>query len=330
MTNEILLIEKRKCETFLSAFQCKYRSSFRPVSTALAFIFNPKLLSKGLASVYAPFGRDRGGYYKSFSRQLKTFNQNEPRVAVSYFLFSDEIQTGQCIAIKGDEASHILNSRRIQIGEVIQIQDQKMLRYEARVEKMTHKSLTLLPFKNLKTPPESQLRIHLYQALVKEKALDAIIQKCTELGVCSICFFQSRYSQRLQPKTGLEKKRQRWLRIAVEACKQSGRVAPPNITFISDLSKFHQVSVESSIETIPSFCLESSGETVSMDSILTNDREINLIVGPEGGWGPGDLSEQNFRCVHLGPRILRSETASIAAVSILQFLYGDMKSAPRY
>lgn len=246
-----------------------------------------------------------------------------------YFLFSGVIQNGLCFVVKGDEASHILNARRIQIGEVIQIQDQNALRYEARVEQMTHKSLTLLPLNSLLTPWESPLHIHLYQALVKEKALDTIIQKCTELGVYSICFFQSRYSQRLHTKTGLEKKRQRWCRIAVEACKQSGRVTPPDIIFISDLSKFHQVSEESSIETIPTFCLESSGETFPMDSIDINGKEINLIVGPEGGWELGELPEKVFQRVHLGPRILRSETASLAAVSILQFLYGDLKNAPQ-
>ena len=244
---------------------------------------------------------------------------------MSYFLFSGVIQISCSITIKGDEANHILKSRRIQVGEVIQIQDQKSLRYEARVENITHKSLTLLPLKNLIMPPESPLRIHLYQALLKEKALDTIIQKCTELGVYSICFFQSCYSQRLLAKTNLEKKRQRWCRIAVEACKQSGRAIPPDITFIVDLSKFHQVSVESSIETIPTFYLESSGETVSLDGIVQNGNEINLFVGPEGGWAPEELSGLGFKSVHLGPRILRSETASIAAVSILQFLGGDLK-----
>ncbi|NQU63518.1 MAG: 16S rRNA (uracil(1498)-N(3))-methyltransferase [SAR324 cluster bacterium] len=254
--------------------------------------------------------------------------QNKQRAAVSYFLYSGVIQTGQDFTISGDEAGHILKSRRIQIGEAIHIQDQETLRYEVRVEKLANRSLTVFPLQKLKTPSESPLRIHLYQALVKEKALDTIIQKCTELGVCSICFFHSRYSQRIPAKAGLEKKKQRWLRIAVEACKQSGRVAPPAISFISDLSEFHQVSVESSIETIPSFCLESSGETVSINNILADKQELNLVVGPEGGWGPGDLKSQAFQSVHLGPRILRSETAAIAAIAILQSLSGDLGHAP--
>lgn len=256
------------------------------------------------------------------------FFQNHQRASVSYFLYKGVLQPGQSFTIGDDEAGHILKSRRIQIGEVIHIQDQKMLRYEVRVEKLDNRSLTVLPLKRLKTPSESQIRIHLYQALVKEKALDTIIQKCTELGVCSICFFQSRYSQRMPAKSGLERKKQRWLRIAVEACKQSGRVIPPIISLVSDLSKFHQVSVKSSIETIPSFYLESSGESVSMDSMHIEGREINLIIGPEGGWGPGDMQDPTLQGVHLGPRILRSETAAIAAVTILQFQYGDLRKAP--
>ncbi|MFH2131851.1 MAG: RsmE family RNA methyltransferase [bacterium] len=249
---------------------------------------------------------------------------------MSYFLCSNVIQIGRCFEISGEEAGHILQSRRIQIGEVIHVQDLNVMRFEARVEKLTNRSLTVLPLKQLETPPESPLRIHLYQALVKEKALDLIIQKCTELGVSRICFFQSQYSQRLPPKVDLEKKRQRWLRVAVEACKQSGRTIPPDIFFISELSKFHQVSGESSIETIPTLCLETSGDNIPLDRIVLDGSDIGLIVGPEGGWGAADLQGHGVQSVHLGPRILRSETAAIAALTILQFLYGDLKQAPVY
>ena len=247
---------------------------------------------------------------------------------VSYFLYSKVIQTEQLFTVKGDEAGHVLRSRRIQVGEVIQIQDLNVTRFEARVEKLDNRSLTLLPLKQLQTPPESPLTIHLYQALVKEKGLDLIVQKCTELGVSSICFFQSRYSQRLHAKNDSEKKLQRWHRIAIEACKQSGRAVPPGISFISDLSKFQQDSGESSIETIPALCLESSGETVPLESACSKTSTVNLIIGPEGGWSDTELDGLPFQKIQLGPRILRSDTAAISAVTVLQYLYGDLTSPP--
>ncbi len=245
-----------------------------------------------------------------------------------YFLFSGVIQPGQSFDIGGDEAGHILRSRRIQIGEVVHIQDSKALRFEARVEKLANRFLTLRPLNQLRTPPESPLKIHLCQALVKEKALDTLIQKSTELGVTSICFFQSQYSQRLHAKTEIEKKTHRWKRIAVEACKQSGRAQPPYISFSFELDKFQQVSEKSSIETVPVLCLESSGDSIALNNALTTPQEVVVIIGPEGGWGADDLKGLPVQRVHLGTRILRSDTAAIAVISVLQYLYGDLGSSP--
>jgi len=244
---------------------------------------------------------------------------------VSYFLFTGVIQPGHPFQLEGEEASHILNSRRILPGELIQVQDQKELRYSVRVDSVGKQKLALNPLLEVQTPPASPLRIHLWQALVKEKAVDIIIQKSTELGVASICFFQSRYSQRLHAKSEISSRTQRWRKIAVEACKQCGRVRPPDISFKPDPIEFDQVSGESSIKTIPVLCLESLPDAVPLDATLKDVQDIALMVGPEGGWAPEDLKGLPFRKVSLGPRILRSETAAIAAVSILQFRYGDLR-----
>lgn len=245
-----------------------------------------------------------------------------------YFLFSGVIRPGQPFDIHSDEAGHILKSRRIQIGETIQIQDLETVRFEARVEKLGKRSLTLYPMRQLQMPPESPFKIHLCQALVKEKALDTIIQKGTELGVSSICVFQSRFSQRLHAKAEVGKKTQRWQRIAIEACKQSGRALPPDISFAFELDKFHQVSGKSSIETIPLLCLESSGNSIALNRANTDLSEVVLIVGPEGGWGEDEWDRFPIQRVHLGPRILRSETAAIAGITILQYQKGDLSGAP--
>lgn len=243
-----------------------------------------------------------------------------------YFLFSGVIQTGLSFQIKGEEAGHILTSRRVQVGEVIHVQDLNALRYEAQVEQIKSRKLVLNPIRQLATPPEPPLKIHLRQALVKEKALDAIIQKGTELGVASIGFFQSRYSQRLPAQAEISKKTQRWQRIAVEACKQSGRTSPPDIFFEPDWVKFNQFWGETSTETIPLICLESTRETISLETAFAGGKEVVLLIGPEGGWADDDLAGLPVQRVFLGPRILRADTAAVAAISILQYLHGDLNS----
>jgi len=243
---------------------------------------------------------------------------------VPYFYFDGIIQLDHPFKIKGEEASHILQSRRIKDGEIIQVQDQGYHRYQVQVEQIHRSSVSLIPISIQQTPPPSPLGIHLFQALVKEKSLDFIIQKTTELGVRSIQIFHSRFSQRINSSREIEKKIIRWSKIAFEACKQSGRRKPPGISFANSLSEFHQFSQISSMETIPTICLMSSEEENALNHLRTDKKEINLIVGPEGGLAKNELQNTDCANVHFGPRTLRADTAAVSAVSVLQFLHGDM------
>lgn len=241
-----------------------------------------------------------------------------------YFYFDGIIQLNHPFKIKGEEASHILQSRRIKEGETIHVQDQGNVRYQVQVESIRRSSVSLIPVRIQETPLPSTFRIHLYQALVKEKSLDFIIQKTTELGVTSIQFFHSQYSQRIKSTQEVGKKINRWSKIAFEACKQSGRTIPPRVGFANLLSEFHQFSQISSMETIPTICLMSSEEDNAINHLKTEKNEVNLIVGPEGGFSPEELLNIGGSMVHFGPRTLRADTAAVSAVSVLQFLHGDM------
>ncbi|MCP4750735.1 MAG: 16S rRNA (uracil(1498)-N(3))-methyltransferase [Proteobacteria bacterium] len=247
---------------------------------------------------------------------------------MSYFIFDGTVQLGKSFIIKGEEASHILQSRRIRPGEIIRIQDRSARRYDARVEESGSRKVTLCPLNIRDIAPESELRIHLYQALVKEKALDAIVRKTTELGVAGIRFFQSRYSQRLKPGSDVDKKRIRWEKIALEACKQSDRAKPPVIAFLPELSDVLQFMRHDADDAVQTICMSISGESVALDQLSMESNALNVLIGPEGGWDRNELDSLTCTKVHLGPRILRADTAAISAVGLLQYLHGDMKNSP--
>ena len=244
---------------------------------------------------------------------------------MSYFIFEGTISPGKAFSISGREAKHITQSRRIKPGEVILIQDSQNIRFETKVMNIENGIIELLPLKRQKIDQFTPFDIHLFQALTKEKSLDFIIQKTTELGVSSISFFHSRYSQRLKSPDVINKKLVRWKKIAVEACKQSGRSTPPPISFIPNLQKSHQFLPGTSIKTLSAICLSSVGNTVPLDQIYPEGNGLNLLVGPEGGGEEADFANISCQPVHLGPRILRAETAAVTAVSILQYLYGDLQ-----
>lgn len=239
--------------------------------------------------------------------------------SMTYFLYSGEIEEDMEFTIQGEEAFHILLSRRIKKDQEIIIQDQNFHRFKVKVVDKKRKSLDLLPLTRLRTPPEPDFKIHLYQSIVKEKAMDHIIQKSTELGVASLTLFHSDFSQ--NSDLGSEKKMVRWQRISWEACKQSGRLKPPEMRLIP-------LGTAPPMDKRKTLFLSLGKKSVSLRGLRFKEREINIMIGPEGGWSEREIAECDHQTFHLGPRTLRSDTASLVALSILQCNFGDFSIQP--
>jgi len=247
---------------------------------------------------------------------------------MSYFIFDGVLNQGKQYELKGKESSHITKSRRLRPGDSFLVQDQQGQRFEAILKSFDRNSLLFTPQKPVAIPPASSLRIEVLQALPKQKALDFILQKTTELGVSRLDMFCGRHS----PKTFCASKKQhhlkRWQRIVSEASKQCGRQFAPEIHFHPDIS--------AALETL-SKCQNSwvlvpeVDDTVSWKKISSSGDDImkhhRVVIGPEGGFHQDEIKlflRSGMRPVYLGPRILRCETAAMSAVLILQFLWGDL------
>ena len=245
-----------------------------------------------------------------------------------YFLFDGIILIDQPFSIKGADSNHIFRSRRIQQGEVISIQDSSFKRYLVEVTEINKRGIVGRPVRQISTPAEPSFRINLFQALVKEKALDNIIQKSTELGVSSIWVFQSHNSQRLNPSIDIAKRLRRWETICREACKQSERLRPPSVHFLPSLDESSLSDSGAGIQMAKNICLSLSGVPDSLKHIPRHEAGLNIFIGPEGGWGEGEPVIDNLSSFHLGPRTLRAETAAITAIGVVQFLFGDFDHSP--
>ena len=247
---------------------------------------------------------------------------------MSYFIFDGVLSLGKQYELKGEESRHITKSRRLRPGDSFLIQDRQGQRYEAILKSFYHDSLLFKPSKAVPIPPDSPLRIEILQALPKQKALDFILQKTTELGVSRLDMFCGVHS----PKTFRvsEKKHhlKRWQRIVSEASKQCGRQFAPEIHFHHDIS--------TALETLPEcpnswVLVPEADDAVSWKKISSSGDDIikhhRVLIGPEGGLHQNEIKlsqHSGMRPVYLGPRILRSETAAMSAASILQFLWGDL------
>lgn len=172
---------------------------------------------------------------------------------------------------------------------------------------------------------EGALQITVYQGMPKGDKLELIIQKCTELGVTKIVpFMAARAVPRLAGER-LDKKISRWQKIAMEAARQSGRGTVPETGFMESMDEVLRNSNESL-----KLLLWEGEEKQGLKNVLATSsctEDIAVIIGPEGGLTKEEADKAitaGYRSVNLGRRILRTETAGLAIVSILQYLWGDL------
>jgi 16S rRNA (uracil1498-N3)-methyltransferase len=247
---------------------------------------------------------------------------------MSTFFVAPEAVTPPTIRITGDLLHHLRDSLRLYPGDSLILNDGRGTRYRVEVTQITTQSIDNRIIEQQTEPAHRTSPIVLGQALIKGDKMDWVIQKATELGVATIVPIHSTHSVIKPHPERLEHQRVRWNRIARDAAQQSERWTIP---IIADPVDFAEVCRRYASAALKSMLVErSSGPSLATISLpLNHQHPIIVLIGPEGGWAPDEqrlAQEQNFVPLTLGPRILRSETAAIAALSILQSRLDEMVS----
>ena len=218
----------------------------------------------------------------------------------------------ESVIIKGDEARHISKVLRIQEGEQIILCDGQCNDFIASVERIESNSVNLKLLERVLENNEPSLNATLYLAYTKGERLDYAVQKSVELGAGEICLFASKRCI----TSGNDRKLERLNRISVEASKQSNR---SKLVKVTDGGSFSEVLL--SAKGLKLFCYEN--ETVSIRTIMGKlSNNVSIMFGPEGGFEDEEAKQAidtGWRSVSLGKRILRAETAPVAALSILMY-----------
>ena len=239
--------------------------------------------------------------------------------------FVDSV-SGDKISIRGNDAYHIGRSLRMKLGDVITVCADRV-EYRAKILSISDKEVVCDVLSAEESANEPSVNVVLYQALPKSDKMDLIVQKAVELGVYKIVPVITARCVSRPAKSGYEKRVERYNKIALEAAKQSGRGYVPEVTnFIS----FDECIAELK-ECDESFmCYEKGGVSLSKTG-LSNAAEgiktIGLFIGCEGGFETHEAEScglAGVTVVSLGPRILRCETAPLAALSVIMSLTGNM------
>jgi 16S rRNA (uracil1498-N3)-methyltransferase len=244
-------------------------------------------------------------------------------------IFIDELpaqNAGTTLTLSSDEGRYLSRVLRLAEGDSVTICTDGGLEYECSIKEIKGKSVIVSIDSLCKVERESPLDITLCQALPKGKKMDLILQKGTELGVRRFVPFIS--SRSVSRPAGETEKSSRWSKIVLEAARQCGRNFIPPVEKTADfdemLSGFAGLNDDSVLKIIP-----WEGEEVQGIKSLAGAcvREAVLLIGPEGGFSEEEAvraGQAGFKPVTLGRRLLRTETAGLATVSILQYLWGDM------
>ena len=220
-----------------------------------------------------------------------------------------------------DAAHHLAHVLRLAEGDLLVVFDGRGLEYPATIERMGKSAVTLRVAEPSEVNRESPLHVILAQGISSGERMDYTVQKAVELGVAEI---QPLATERSVVRLSAERAARRvahWQGIAVASCEQSGRNVVPQVHPVA--------SVTSWLAQVPPDALRltlSPDAASTLHEIERPRGAIVLLVGPEGGLSPrerDDARAAGFNGLRLGPRVLRTETAALAAMSAMQALWGD-------
>ncbi len=235
----------------------------------------------------------------------------------------ETLATGVSVVLTSSAAVHVGKSLRLTENDELQLFNGDGFDYQGRITLAERNKIVVVIGERLHPATESPLPITLLQGICRNPRMDNLIQKSTELGVHRIVPVSCQRSVARIEASRATKKLAHWQNIAVSACEQCGRARIPAI----DTPCKPAVAFEQHVSADATKLLLDPVGQHALETVLHPDRPVALFIGPEGGLTKDEIAaatDFGFRRIRLGPRVLRTETAPITALSIIQFLAGDL------
>lgn len=229
----------------------------------------------------------------------------------------------QPLLLEAGASRHLLAVLRLQAGAPLILFDGSGREFDARLDSVDQLNARLRVGNARPTHSESPLYIMLVQGISRGERMDFTLQKAVELGVREIVpVLTERSVVRLDAQQAA-RKREHWQQLVIAACEQSGRLHVPAVQPPQPLNEFLSVPAPAGLRLL----LHPAAKTGLQELSAPAENQIQLLVGPEGGLSEAetaDAEKSGFVPVRLGPRVLRTETAALVALSLLQARWGDL------
>ncbi len=241
---------------------------------------------------------------------------------MQHFFVTPSQVKGEKIYVEGMDVNHMKNVLRMRCGEELMVSDGNNLKYRCSVEGYEEEQAVLRILEEMDVDTELSSRIYLFQGLPKQDKMELIVQKAVELGVYRVIPVSTRRAVvRLdQKKAG--KKAERWQQIARSAAKQAKRGYVPEVAFPMSYREALEAARELDVILIPYELAKDMKETKEIIERIRPGKSVGIFIGPEGGFEKEEVElalEYGAMPVTLGRRILRTETAGMAMLSVLMF-----------
>ena len=242
-----------------------------------------------------------------------------------FFMAGSSIAGGTAF-ISGSDAEHI-KVLRLKAGDRIVICDGNKNDHYCRIKSIAPGAVEAEVIESVVCPAEPSVHCTILAGMPKQgERSDYIVQKCTESGASEIVFFMCHRCVARPDAKGMEKKIQRWQRIAEEAAKQSGRGIIPRVSAVGSFAEALDIAVKTQLP----LCMYETGGRGERREAIESAGSISsaaIITGPEGGFEPFEAelaSRVGIKLCAMGPRILRCETAPVAALTALMYATGNL------
>lgn len=229
---------------------------------------------------------------------------------------------GARVTLRGPAAAHVTRVLRLGAGDAVTLFNGDGMDYPARIAALRHGSVDAEVTGRTAARAESPLAMTLVQGIARAERMDLVVQKATELGVAAIVPVATARSVVKLDADSRDRKTAHWRGIAVAACEQCGRARVPDVlepvTLAARLAKPADAGLR--------FLLSPDADS-SLAAAARGATSVELLVGPEGGLEDAERKSAlaaGYRSCGLGPRVLRSETAALAALAVLQTIAGDL------
>lgn len=234
-----------------------------------------------------------------------------------------DYSAGSKLEIDADKTRYLVRVLRLQRGDTLLVFDGAGKEYRATLLQAGKNDATLGIEDQTDTATESRLRAHLVQGISRGERMDFVVQKATELGVKRITPVLTEYGVvKLDPERR-RKRRDHWQKVAASACEQCGRVRLPLVDAPITLKEWFG----SAPESVDAQFILRPGAAMSLADTDEPITKVCILIGPEGGFSDSEYADAEFagfQSVSIGPRVLRTETAAVAALAILQSRWGDL------